>query len=98
MAGQKAPVGMLNPVFQVELAFEFLNKLSSVFALEPAKKSILPLSAFKPRHSGFFIDDGPIERMIQQVPEFIVEKFNALQAGGRLIYYNFNCQVYKPDH
>ena len=98
MVGQKAPVGMLNPVFQVELAFEFVNKLLSVFALEPAKKGALPLSAFKPRHSGFLIYDGPVDRTIQQVFEFIPEKFEALQAYSLLVYYNFNRQVNKPDH
>ena len=98
MVGQKAPVGMLNPVFEVELAFEFVDKLLSVFALEPAKKCVLPLSAFKPRHSGFFINDGSVDRTIQQVSEFISEKFEALQAYDRLIHYNFNRQVNKPDH
>ena len=98
MLSQKTPVGMFNPVFQVELAFEFFNKLLSVFALEPAEKSSLPLSAFKHRHSGFLIYDGPVDRTIQQISEFISEKLEALQAYGLLIHYNFNRQVNKPDH
>jgi hypothetical protein len=96
--GKKTPVGMLDPVVHVELAYEFFNELPSVFALEPAKKSALPFSAFVPGESGVFVYDGPLDRMVKQISQFVPEVFETFQADDPLRFYNFDRQVNEPDH
>jgi hypothetical protein len=96
--GKKTPVGMLDPVVHVELAYEFFNELPSVFALEPAKKSALPFSSFVPWESGVFVYDGPIDGTIKQISEFVPEVFQTFQTDDRLGFYNFDRQVNEPDH